>query len=344
MAPRKVTQDELAGAARAALGGGRRLERVERLAGGTSKGVYRLIMDDAMTAIAYLWEDSENYWPATAWDGDPADPFSSGGGLHYFEAARTRLAAAGLRVPALYLADHDRAYYLADLAIVEDFPHDLEELLAYDRLAARPAVDRLCGALDTMRGYRAPSFGRVAQIDGGGRSRAMSGEAAALEFALRCLAEASARDARVAAVRDELDDKLHALAQAVQPRAEHSIVHGELDLGHVMVDRDGWPVLIDIENLMYFDVEWEHAFLRLRLHPDYQLVAGDGLDEDRLALYMLTQRLSLTAGPLRILDSDYPDRDFMLEIADHNANEALRWLGSSRPSTLTGCCAKQCWA
>jgi len=111
-----------------------------------------------------------------------------------------------------------------------------------------------------------------------------------------------------------------------------------------MVDRNGRPVLIDIENLMYFDVEWEHVFLRLRLHADYRLVAADGLDEDRLALYMLTERLSLTVGPLRILDSDYPDRDFMLEIADHNANEARRWLSSAPRSALTGCCAKECWA
>jgi hypothetical protein len=63
MAPRTVTRDQLAEAARLALGGGRRLEAVERLAGGTRKGVYRLTMDDATTAIAYLWEKSENYWP-----------------------------------------------------------------------------------------------------------------------------------------------------------------------------------------------------------------------------------------------------------------------------------------
>lgn len=47
-------------AARAALGGGRRLEAVERLAGGSRKGVYRLTMDDTTTVIGYLWEDSEN--------------------------------------------------------------------------------------------------------------------------------------------------------------------------------------------------------------------------------------------------------------------------------------------
>ena len=74
---------------------------------------------------------------------------------------------------------------------------------------------------------------------------------------------------------------------------------------------------------MYFDAEWEHVFLQIRLHDAYRLLAADGLDEDRLRLYMLAQRLSLTAGPLRLLDGDFPDRSFMAGIAEHNLKQAL---------------------
>jgi hypothetical protein len=114
------------------------------------------------------------------------------------------------------------------------------------------------------------------------------------------------------------------LAEAVRPRAEYSVVHGELGLDHVLVDRDGNPVLIDIEDLMYFDVEWEHLFPQLR-HPEgrYRRLTAQGLDGARLALHTLTQRLSLTAGPLRLLDGDFPDRAFMREIAEHHLSEAL---------------------
>lgn len=49
----------------------------------------------------------------------------------------------------------------------------------------------------------------------------------------------------------------------------------------------------------------------------------DGLDEDRLALYLLAQRLSLTAGPLRLLDGDFTDRAFMAGIAEYNLKKAL---------------------
>ena len=325
VAPRHVTRDQLAGAARAALGGGRRLEAVERLSGGTTKGVYRLTMDDTTTAIAYLWEESENYWPITEHDGDLADPFSPGIGLDLFESAHARLEALGLRVLKIYLVDRDRTHCPADLAVVEDVPgEDLMDLRNRDPRAAEPIMTRLAESLEVMRGHRAPDFGKVALIDAGGTSRSASCEQAALAFALRCLAEAAVRDRRIATVRDQLEERLGRLTAAVRPRAEYSVVHGELGLDHVMVDRDGHPVVIDIENLLYFDVEWEHVFLRLR-HTDsqYWQLAVNGLDEDRLALYGLTQHLSLTAGPLRLLDGDFPDREFMRGIAEHHLNEAL---------------------
>lgn len=75
---------------------------------------------------------------------------------------------------------------------------------------------------------------------------------------------------------------------------------------------------------MYFDVEWEHVFLRIRLPGVYQPLEVDGLDQDRIALYMLAQRLSLTAGPLRLLDGDFPDGAFMAGIAEYNLKQALK--------------------
>ncbi len=325
MAPRAVTRDRLAGAARAALGGGRRLETVERLTGGSKKGVYRLTMDDATTAVAYLWEASENYWPTAEGDDDLTNPFSPGGGLDLYETARARLVSLGLRVPELHLTDREGTHYPADLAILEDFPgQNLLDLLERDPHAAEPTMARLADALAVMGSHRGPSFGKVGLIDAGGVSREASGEQAALGFGLHCLAEAASRDGRIAGARDRLEQRLLELAAAVRPRAEHSVVHGELGLDHVLVDRSGNPVLIDIEDLMYFDVEWEHVFLRLR-HPDghYRRLAVEGLDEDRLALYTLVQRLSLTAGPLRLLEGDFPHRAFMRAIAEHHGNEAL---------------------
>lgn len=324
MTPRAVTREQLASAARVALGGGRRLEAVERIAGGSKKGVYRLVMDDATTAIAYLWDDAENYWPAAEGDDDLTDPFSPGLALGLFEAAHARLDALGVRVPAIRLVDRDAAYYPADLAIVEDLPGEsLEKMLARDPRAAAPVMARFAESLEAMRGHRAPAYGKVAVVDGGGTSRGTSCEGMVLDRALRDLTEAASRDPRIAGAHDRLEGRLLRLAAAVRPRTEYSAVHGELGPDHVLVDADGKPVVIDIEGVMYFDVEWEHVFLQIRLHDAYRPLGVAGLDGDRLAFYMLAQRLSLTAGPLRLLDGDFPDRAFMAGIAEYNLKRAL---------------------
>lgn len=173
MAPRAETRTQLAGAARAALGGGRRLEAAERIAGGSKKGVYRLVMDDSTTAIAYLWDDAENYWPTAEGDDDLTDPFAPGLGLDLFEAAHARLDALGVRVPAIRLVDRDGAHCPADLAIVEDLTgENLEDLLARDPSAAAPVMARLgsplrrCGDIGRPRTARWPwSTGRLVARD-----------------------------------------------------------------------------------------------------------------------------------------------------------------------------------
>ena len=286
-------------------------------------------MDDATTAIAYLWEDSRTSGRQTQEDdGDRADQFSAGVGADLFEAAHNRLASLGLRVPEVYLLDRDRLHYPADIAILEDFPgEDLLDRYERDPAEAEPTLARLREVLAAMRNYRGVSPGKVGHVDGGGLSRWPSCEGGALDFALRCLAEAARRDRRISDTRDRFEDRLRELAAAVRPRAEYSVVHGELGLDHVLIDSDGNPVIIDIEDLMYFDVEWEHVHMQIRLDDHWARVVGvDGLDEDRLALYMLTQRLSLTAGPLRLLDGDFPNREFMQDIAEYNLNEALALL------------------
>lgn len=328
MASGRVTREGLARAARAALGGECKIREVTRLAGGTTKGVYRLAMDDGTTVIAYLWEDSENYWPQAPNENDAADPFSSGNSIDLFAAAHSRLASLGLRVPRVYLLDRDRDYHPADIAIVEDFPgENLLALRERDPVAAEPVLARLREALAAMRGYRGRAPGKVRLIDAGGTSHWPTSEEAVLALGLRCVDEATERDRRIADNRERLKDRLRELAAAVRPRAGHSVVHGELGLDHVLVDENGNPVIIDIEDLMYFDVEWEHAHMQVRLGRDWAATVGvDDLDEDRLALCMLAQRLFLVAGPMRLLDGDFPDRAFMRGIIEHNLNQALALL------------------
>lgn len=326
-ARRFATRDDLDGVARAATGGRRRLTGTARLRGGSKKGVYRLFFGDDSTAIAYVWDDTENYWPAMPAGDDLADPFAPASGLALFEAASRRLAEAGVRTPRILLADRSRRRYPADVAIVEDVPGpNLEERLLADPRAAEPVMARLAAALGVMHRCTAPSFGKVAWVDSGGSTAGTSCEQAALDRARADLAEAAARDTRMAAARDGLDDVLGELRAAVRPRSAYPLIHGELGGDHVLVDRTGEPVLIDTEGLMFFDAEWEHVFLRPRFRDQYRHLGRGGLDPRRLRFYDLAMRLSLVAGPLRLLDGDFPGRDGMRQIAEHNLRQALRYL------------------
>jgi hypothetical protein len=313
---------------RAAFGRSRSLRSVERLAHGSKKGAYRLTMDDGGTALAYAWDDSEDYWHGVLPEGadDPANPFSHASGLALFEAAARRLASAGVRCPELLLADRSRSAYPADIAVVEDVTGGtLEALLANDPAAAQRPLSVLAGWLAAMAAVRSPSPGKVAFIDAGGRPPVTACEKIMLDRALAQLSEVARRDRRAAAAHGRIEQALHSLADPIGPRTAAALVHGELGPDHVLLDRRGEPVLIDIEGTMYFDVEAEHVWMRMRFGEHYAKLKRSGLDEDRLRFYQLCTHLDLVAGPLRIAGTSHPARDWFRRLAEHHLQRALEF-------------------
>jgi hypothetical protein len=324
-----VEPEQLTSLVRAAFGPTRHLRTVARLRGGSKKGVYRLLFEDESTAILYVWDAMENYWPQPR-DGvgeDQADPFAEASGFELFEASRASLEAIGVRTPHVYLLDRTRRYFPADSAVVEDVRGGtLEDRLEHNPQGAEPTLARLSAALQAMQQHRGLRVGKVALVGSGRAPQDRSCEQIVLDRALRHLAEAAARVERMARAREQLEAKLHELAGAVRPRSEYSLIHGELGPDHVLVNEQGEPVLIDIEGVMFFDVEWEHVFLQLRFRQHYHWLRAPDLDHQRMLLYKLAMHLSLVAGPLRLLDGDYPEREDMLEIAEAHIERALTFL------------------
>ncbi len=314
--------------ARAVFGGGRPLLMVQRLAHGSKKGAYRLTMDNGGTALAYVWGGSEDYWQGVLPEGagDPADPFSHASGLALFEAAARRLASAGVRCPEILLADRSRSVYPADIAVVEDVAGgSLEALLENDPAAAGRPLSVLADWLAAMAAVRSPSPGKVAFIDTGGCSPVTACETIMLDRALAQLAEIAGRDRRATGAQGRLEQALHSLAEPVGPRTAAALVHGELGPDHVLFDRRGEPVLIDIEGAMYFDVEVEHVWMRMRFGGHYARLSRGGLDEDRLRFYQLCMHLDLVAGPLRIAGTSHPEREWFRSLAEHHLQRALEF-------------------
>lgn len=255
------------------FGADRRPAALDRLTGGSKKGVYRLRLDDQSTVVLYLWATAENYWPPAPTV--PDDPFTDASGAELFATNYAALTAVGVRTPRLLMLDRDGRYHPADLALVEDVGAvTLEALMEHDPAAAVTPLSAL-------------------------------------------------GDARLADAHDRITDHLRHLRGVVTARHDYRLIHGELGPDHVLVPPSGAPALVDIEGLTFFDVEWEHAWLQLRFGDAYSALRPVELDPDRLEFYRYAQILSLIEGPLRIAGTDFPDRQWMLGLAERNITKAL---------------------
>ncbi|WP_018220300.1 hypothetical protein [Salinispora pacifica] len=213
--------------------------------------------------------------------------------------------------------------------------HDLVDQFGADRRPA--ALDRLTGGskkgvyrlrLDDQSTailyvWAAGENGELAAIARGEALQTRSTEDIIQDRARGHLDAAAARDARLADAHDRITDHLRRLRDAVTVRHDYRLIHGELGPDHVLVPPSGAPAIIDIEGMTFFDVEWEHAWLQLRFGDAYPTLQPVKLDPNRLEFYRFAQVLSLIEGPLRIADTDFPDRQWMLALAERNVTKAL---------------------
>jgi hypothetical protein len=304
------------------FGHDRRLTALDRLTGGSKKGVYRLRLDDATTVVLYVWAAGENYWPPAPTV--PDDPFTDASGADLFAINHAALTAAAVRVPRLVMLDRTGTLLGSEIALVEDAGTlKLEEVMEDDPAAAGGPLADLGVAVKRMHTTIGPHYGKLVAIADGSAPQTRRTEDIIVARALGHLDAAAARDARLADAHHRIVEHIRALRDLVPARQTYGLVHGELGPDHVLVTPTGEAVMIDFEGLAFFDVEWDHAWLQMRFDAAYPTLQPVELDPDRLALYRYAQVLSLIEGPLRIADTDFPDRDWMLRLAEWNITKAL---------------------
>ncbi|WP_254394145.1 phosphotransferase [Streptomyces buecherae] len=241
-------REALSGIVHEALGAEADIVGVDRLRGGSKKGVYRVHTSGSRAAsvIVYSWAEAENFWPA-AEAIDAAHPLAPASGLVPFLAAQRRLDGLGVRVPRVLLADDSRRRYSVDVAVVEDVADGtLEALLKTDPARSSHALSELAAMLDVMHQQHSQRYGRVDVLERDDKASGDSCEQLVLERAIEDLAEAAKRDPSIGSAATSLHDRLQELATRVAPRTQHGLIHGELGPDHVLVDASGHPVLIDI--------------------------------------------------------------------------------------------------
>lgn len=314
-----LTLPDLADLVAEQFGTDRRLVRLVRLTGGSKKGVYRLGLDDGSTVVLYVWAAGENYWPPSP--AAPDDPFVDASGAELFAVSHAALTAAGVRVPRVI---HLGRRLESDIALVEDVGSQrLDGLIERDPAAAAAPLAALGESLRRLHKSTSPRYGKVAQVADGTAPQGRRPEDIVVDRALRQLDAVAAREPRLAAAHDRIADHVRELRALITPRESYGLVHGELGPDHVFVTPGGEPVMIDFEGLAYFDVEWDHAWLRMRFGDVYPALRPVSVDGCRLEFYRYAQVLSLIDGPLRIADTDFPGRSWMLDLAEWNIGQAL---------------------
>jgi len=304
----------------------RSVVRVERLAGGSKKGVYRLGLDDSSSVVMYLWRPEENYWPVRS-GSEPSGPLDDASGLDLFVGSHQVLLAAGIGVPSLlgWSAPSPDVGF----ALVEDLTGGpLEALLQTDGADAEAALQLFGADLKRMHALASPRCGKVTDPNRSAATSALP-EDIVMARAVDDLRFAADQVPELRQVEPAVEAALGRRREGIQPRHDFHLVHGELGPDHVLLSRENVPVLIDIEGVMFFDVEWEHVFLQIRFGSWYSRLQAPELDPDRLRFYRLALYLSLVAGPLRLLQGDFPDRAPMLRIAQVNLGRVLHEMAAS---------------
>ncbi len=311
---------------RQALGRPVQVVDVHRLRGGTKKGVLRVETSGGPPVVLYVWHEDEDWWHGSQDPAADVEPFTAANGLELLTGAHDLLTGIGVRVPRILHAERHGAGLEVDCAVVEDVAGgSLQELLASEPGAAVPVLAELRDHLGRMATTTAPRWGKVQPSDSPAAGPQPPFHEVVAHRARRHLTAAAAREPRLAAAADRVETLLLDRVAAVGARegAAYGLVHGELGPDHVLLDATGRPVLIDLEGLMWADVEWEHAYLDLRFGEHYARLRLPGLDPARVALYRLALHLSLVEGPLRLVAQGFPDAGFMVEIAEHNLGKVL---------------------
>ena len=102
---------------------------------------------------------------------------------------------------------------------------------------------------------------------------------------------------------------LSLLHEKCEDSASFSFIHNELGPNHVMVEKNNTAYLIDIEGAKFFDLEYEHSFLKLRFGENYQYLTNRALSHDKMEFYSFCHFLGILSGAHELSTKDYPDMD-----------------------------------
>ncbi|WNS46893.1 phosphotransferase [Paenibacillus sp. MMS20-IR301] len=296
---------------------------VMKMHGGAQKLVYKIDCTNGFSCVLYVWDVTKNYFEEEI-AGNTTHSQSYGSNL--FEVNNRYLTAHSIRTPVLYNLNQERSRYPFDYALVEyTGGQSAEAYFSHGDTQVKDTVFlKLGDMISEMHADESNIYGKPNQTSPNEEQchliHFVSAEAH--------LSYASEHVDTIRKNRDKLVDISNRLAAKIEPRNRYGYIHGELGPNHVIILENLEPCLIDIEGAGFFDIEYEHSFMKFRFGELYQYLGNERLDPDRMLFYQYHHHLSLIAAGLKLVHREYPDQQTARNIAEYHTMRALQFLES----------------
>jgi hypothetical protein len=281
------------------------------LGGGTRKTVMRLETDHG-SVVLLTWGSRPDFFGEQA-TSNPADEA-------FCYVTNTRcLLENGVRAPRVLYYDGAQAGSVFPFALVEYVDAFTFHEALENGFSAADLLPKARAALDTMHRIRRSRPGLLLNEGGAEPCHAETYHNAQEE-----LSELALELPQVQARHSEISDRLASLYAGVHPREEFHFIHGELGPDeHLLIDRAGEIIFLDVDNCAFHDLEREYAYLRLRFAGYYPALERQDLDPQRMRFYALCLHISSAWGHRRLYTQNYPDPERLRSIYEWNAARVL---------------------
>lgn len=316
-----MTRTDLQSYIKEVFGAGYIVSNVTQMQGGAQKVVYKVDCDNGFTCVLYVWDLALNYFQKEI-ENEDLHSRSYGGDL--FEQNNKLLTEIGIPTPALYDLNRERSRYPFDYALVEYV--EGKKLDAYinqtDKEANYELFQQVGNMVGKMHANERDIFGKVNEI----RNDIKQCHELQMQKSKADLRYISQYIDNFKINHNKLLEKLQELESRITYRNRYGFTHGELGPDHFIVNNKLVPYVIDIEGAEFFDIEYEHSFLRIRFGDHYHFFDNDTLDPYRMLFYQYYHHISLTAGFLKLLHRGFPNQQFAESVIKHQSENALSFI------------------
>jgi len=304
------------------FGNRRSVQGVKKLLGGVQKSTYKVDCNTGEQIILHIWDVVDDLFYEKK---DHVKKKMIANSAEQLKINNDFLIKNGINTPQIFKIDVSKEEYPYEFAFVEYINNgDISEIVYGKESQERELVlNNLQKEIIKLHSCKRDFHGKLMNQ----KKTEESFIKRIYDIALHDLEYSIKHYKDIDKNKDKIISCLQEYMSKLKVRKEFSLIHNELGPEHVLMNKDYDVFLIDIEGLLYADIELEHAYLNFRFDKGYSYLKRQGLDHDRLIFYKLYLHLSYLYGHLKILnDFDYQGEKSIENIIKYNAQEALKLL------------------